>query len=87
LTHDQETAARLSDAQLKQLAGEVAQELLAAGAAGVTPPLRTRFIQVRAALFERGMYDPVLVRFDSATAPRATVEEIAEQLGSVAQAL
>jgi hypothetical protein len=30
------------------------------------------------------MYDPVLVRFDSATAPRATTQEIAEQLATVA---
>jgi hypothetical protein len=42
---------------------------------------------VRAALFQRGIFDPVLVRFDSATAPRATKEEIAEQLATVAQTL
>ncbi|MDQ3283945.1 MAG: hypothetical protein M3Q69_21280 [Acidobacteriota bacterium] len=87
MAHDQESAPRLNEAQVKQLASEVAQELRAAGSDGVTPALRTRFIQVRAALFERGMYDPVLVRFDSATVAKASVEEIAEQLQSVSDAL
>jgi hypothetical protein len=68
--------------ELKQQAAAVAEELRAADA--VTPQLRERFINVRAALFQRGMYDPVLVRFDSATAPRATTQEIAEQLATVA---
>jgi len=39
---------------------------------------------VRAELFQRGIYDPVLVRFDSYTAPKASVSEVAEQLASVA---
>jgi hypothetical protein len=38
----------------------------------VTPQLHERFIDVRSALFQRGIFDPVLVRFDSATAPPAT---------------
>ena len=72
--------------ELRALAAEVAEELKSA-----TEPLplhlRERFIDVRAALFQRGIYDPVLVRFDSATAPRATCSEIAEQLGAVAGGL
>ncbi len=72
--------------ELKKMATEVADELRSA-ATPVEGVLRTRFIEVRSALFQRGIYDPVLVRFDSATAPRATVEEVAEQLGVVAQAL
>lgn len=68
--------------ELKQRAAAVAEELRAADA--VAPQLRERFINVRAALFQRGIYDPVLVRFDSATAPRATTREIAEQLATVA---
>jgi hypothetical protein len=70
--------------RLKELAAAVADEMKAGE---VTPSLRERFIDVRAALFQRGIYDPVLVRFDSATAPRATKEEIAAQLELVAQSL
>ena len=61
---------------LKQLAAEMRGE--------VTPEVRRRFIEARAELFQRGIYDPVLVRFDSATAPRASAEEIADQLEAIA---
>ena len=54
---------------------------------GLPEELRRRFIDVRTALFQRGIYDPVLVRFDSATAPKATAQEIGEQLADVAQSL
>jgi hypothetical protein len=70
--------------QLKQTAAAVAEEMKSSE---VTPALRARFIDVRAALFQRGIYDPVLVRFDSATAPPATKDEIAAQLEAVAQSL
>jgi hypothetical protein len=53
----------------------------------LSPELRQRFIRVRETLFHRGIYDPVLVRFDSATAPRATTVEIARQLATVAESL
>lgn len=66
---------------LKQQAAEVAAAMQS-GEMGAA--LRERFINVRAALFQRGIFDPVLVRFDSATAPRATAQEIAEQLATVA---
>jgi hypothetical protein len=72
--------------ELKKLAATVADEMRSAG----TPregPVRGRFIEVRSALFQRGIYDPVLVRFDTATAPKATVEEVAEQLATVAESL
>jgi hypothetical protein len=72
--------------ELKKMATAVADELRSA-ATPVEGVLRARFIEVRSALFQRGIYDPVLVRFDSATAPRATVEEVAEQLEHVAQSL
>lgn len=42
--------------------------------------LRKRFILLRSEMMERGIYDPVLVRFDSATAPQAETRRIAEQL-------
>jgi hypothetical protein len=70
--------------QLKESAAAVAEEMKGSE---VTPALRQRFIEVRSALFQRGIYDPVLVRFDSATAPRATKDEIAAQLEAVAQSL
>jgi hypothetical protein len=71
---------------LKSLATAVAEELKSAP----TPApelLRARFIDIRTTLFQRGIYDPVLVRFDSATAPRASNEEVAEQLATVAAGL
>lgn len=71
--------------ELRTLAAAVAEELK--GAAAVTPELRERFINVRAVLFQRGIYDPVLVRFDSATAPPAPAQEIGEQLATVAASL
>jgi hypothetical protein len=67
--------------ELKQEAAAVAEAMQSGE---WSAPLRERFIGVRAALFQRGIFDPVLVRFDSATAPRATTQEIAEQLASVA---
>ena len=71
--------------ELKALANAVAGEMK--GASAIAPDLRKRFVDVRAALFQRGIYDPVLVRFDSATAPAASVNEIAEQLAAVAASL
>lgn len=60
-------------------AAAIARELKAAGET-LAPELRARFIELRDEMFRRGIYDPVLVRFDSATAPKATVAEIAEEL-------
>lgn len=70
--------------KLKELAAAVAQEL---SSGAVTPEVHDRFITVRAALFQRGIYDPVLVRYDSATAPKATAQEIGAQLATVAESL
>ena len=44
-------------------------------------------IAVRTALFHRGVYDPLLARFDSATVAPATNAEIAQQLGIIAESL
>jgi hypothetical protein len=49
--------------------------------------LRERFIRVRTALVQRGIFDPILVRFDTASAPQASTKEVAEQLAAVASAL
>lgn len=61
-------------------AAAIAAEMKAAGDA-LPPELRARFIELRAEMYQRGIVDPVLVRFDSATVGRASVLEIAEQLG------
>lgn len=42
--------------------------------------LRQRFVDVRAELYQRGIYDPVLARFDSATVTQASTLALAEQL-------
>jgi hypothetical protein len=74
--------------ELRQIAVRVADELRATADGQVlAPEVRARFLTLRAALFQRGIYDPVLVRFDSATVPRATLTEIAEQLATVAESL
>ncbi|HEX8154720.1 MAG TPA: hypothetical protein VF698_16430, partial [Thermoanaerobaculia bacterium] len=54
---------------------------------GLPEDLRLRFIGVRSSLFQRGIYDPVLVRFDTASAPQAATSEVAEQLAKVAEGL
>lgn len=84
--HDDKLPIAIPVDQLKTLAAAVAEELKAASEP-VPHDLRERFINVRAALFQRGIYDPVLVRFDTASAPRASTQEIAEQLATVAGAL
>lgn len=102
MTHDERLPGSASLEQLKELAALVATELkAAAGDAGdaiagtgggslhrnLPDSLRAMFIDVRAALFRRGIYDPVLVRFDTASAPQASTRDIAEQLEQVAAAL
>ena len=46
----------------------------------MAPDLRHRFISLRSELFKIGIYDPVLVRFDSYTAPPADAASVAQQL-------
>ena len=69
--------------EIKASAAELAAAMRAEHLDAAT---RQRFIALRGELFQRGVYDPVLVRFDSATAPRATNAEIAEQLEKIAAA-
>jgi hypothetical protein len=88
--------------ELKQLAGLVAAELKSAGGDAtqaivgtgggslhrkLSAELRSSFIDIRAARFQRGIYDPVLVRFDTGSVAQASTREIAEQLESIAAAL
>ncbi len=70
--------------ELKSAAASVAAAMKGGN---ITPELRDRFIAVRGALYQRGIYDPVLVRFDSATVAKVTPAEAAEQLAAVAEAL
>ena len=53
----------------------------------VPKPLRAQFIAMRSELFERGIYDPILARFDSATVPQASPQEIAEELAVLSTTL
>ena len=100
--HDTSKLAVWTDEQLSNAATAVAAELKTAAAAaqqsatgpaagslhrGLPEKLRLRFIEVRSALFQRGLYDPLLVRFDSATVAQASTAEIAEQLERVAGSL
>lgn len=71
---------------LKEMATAVAAEMKNAGD-GLPADIRERFINVRAALFQRGIFDPVLVRFDSATVTKASANEVAEQLETLAAGL
>lgn len=69
------------------MAASVAQQMKSAGPGAMPKDLRARFIHVRAALFQRGIFDPVLVRFDSATVGQASPAEVGDQLAKVAAAL
>ena len=82
---DQETTALPSIDEIKRHAVEIGGAMKTQDT--LSPDLRARFITVRAALFMRGIYDPVLVRFDSATAPRATNAEVGEQLETLAKSM
>lgn len=86
-------------AELREFAAAVAEELQSASAdapaatgggsahRALPAKLQERFIDCRAALFQRGIYDPVLVRFDTATVPQASTREIGERLAAIADGL
>lgn len=86
MTHDDQLPIAIPIERLKEDALAIA-EALEAAAEPLPPDLRQRFITIRAALFQRGIFDPVLVRYDSATVPRASLQEIGEELAAVAAAL
>ena len=68
----------MSNEELKSVAAEMS-------AGTLTPELRARFIAVRAELFERGIFDPVLARFDSATVAQISAAEAGAQLAKWAE--
>ena len=98
---NQESDAKLprSNDEIRAMATEVAGALQAVTSSssvasgggsrnrGVPEELRMRFIAVRSALFQRGVFDPVLIRFDTATGTQASTAEIVEQLKAVAASL
>jgi len=74
--------------ELRTIGARVAADLRALKEPNRVPEeLRRRFIAVRAELFQRGIFDPVLVRFDSATVPGASTQQIADQLAAVVASL
>jgi hypothetical protein len=89
----------MTNEELKSMAAEVAKELQAASGGepaatgggsrqrGLPESLRERFIRVRSELFQRGIFDPILVRFDTASAPQAPAKQIGEELALVAAGL
>ena len=85
--HDDKAPIALSLDEVKTLATAVASEMKTLGNGAMPRSLRDRFINVRAALFQRGIYDPVLVRFDTASVTQASTQEVAKQLAAVAESL
>ncbi len=73
--------------EIKAQALAVAEEMKRTNPGPLPKDLRRRFIEVRSALFQRGIFDPVLVRFDSATVNPASTAEIAEQLARIGASL
>jgi hypothetical protein len=71
---------------IDEIKAEAAALATAMRAETIDEATRSRFIALRAELFQRGVFDPILVRFDSATVTRATNGEIAEELGKIARA-
>lgn len=102
MEHDDKLPIAIPFDEVKQMAAALAEELRAAAGDGIEPisgtgggsrhrglpeDLRARFIDIRAALYQRGIYDPVLVRFDTATVSQASTREIADQLEALAGAV
>ena len=92
----------LSAGQIKSMAAAVATDLRRAAAGAQEPPaptgggsrqrglpeeLRQRFIEVRTAFIQRGIFDPLLWRFDTSTVPQTTTLAIADALEKLAAAM
>ena len=77
----QSSPASLASDELKALADAIR------ASEAMSTDLRRRFIAVRTALFQRGIFDPVLARFDTVTVARASTKDLADQLESLASSL
>lgn len=76
--------------ELRRISESSPEEPVAAdGSRGrpIPPELRERLIRIREAMFQRGIYDPVLGRFDSYTVQQPDLRSIADQLARVAEGL
>ena len=71
--------------ELRIAAAEVARALRESDSP--TKDVRSRFIAVRSELFQRGLFDPVLARFDTITGPRAAPQQVADELEALAETL
>lgn len=99
--HDETKPVAMTEEQLRDLAVRVAGEMKAAAGStdavsasgggsrhrNLPEDVRSRFIDVRTALFQRGIFDPVLVRFDTATGTQAATAEVGDQLARIAEGL
>jgi hypothetical protein len=99
--HEEKQAGTMTIDEIKAAAASVAEQMKAVPTASETPAssgggslhrglpadVRERFIAVRGALYARGVYDPVLVRFDTASVPQAATAEVADRLAEVASSL
>jgi hypothetical protein len=72
--------------EIKAAAAEVAAAMQVAGDT-LPDEVRQRFVALRAALYQRGIFDPMLARFDSATVAKAPNGEIAAELVKLAETL
>ncbi len=77
-------AAKSAAEQIRAVAGANPSEPAATGGGsrqrGLPEDLRRKIVDIRAALFQRGIFDPMLVRFDTASAPQASTLTIADAL-------
>jgi hypothetical protein len=69
--------------EFRAVAARLAEEMR--GASTLSADLRRRFIAVRAELFQRGVFDPILARFDTVTVTRASTQEVANELAAIAK--
>ena len=53
----------------------------------IPDPVRQQFIAVRSELYQRGVFDPILARFDGATVTQASLRELAGELAKVSESL
>ena len=67
--------------EFRAVAARLAEEMR--GASTLSADLRRRFVAVRAELFQRGVFDPILARFDTVTVTRASTQEVANELAAI----
>ena len=71
--------------EFRAVVARLAEEMRSAS--DLSADQRRRFIAVRAELFQRGVFDPILARFDTVTVTRASTQEVANELAAIAVSL